>query len=273
MIINIGMRQGSSLSNKRLDAVYEGLNQTGNTTYKTVRSNVRPCDLWIQAGFQSSAGLRHAILTRNPYIIIEYPHWRPTAGDHANVASWGYNGLGGFGWRPAASEEPRQHPKLKPWKESGAIIIFGQKPNDHSLDGSDHVAWIKKKRAQNTAAEFRHHPIMCAGRQETSEQVLDRCGLAITYSSTIGVEALIAGCLSYPESKASMAFDVKNREAWIHELSYSQYGLHEWALEKTAKRVLAGYEEAADMASTGFVQHPRHKETLSMDRYFEEFGN
>ena len=84
---------------------------------------------------------------------------------------------------------------------------------------------------------------------------------------------MIAGCISCPESGASMAYRIGDREAWIHELSYAQYSLSEWAQAKTARRVLAGYDVARVQASLGLQQHPRPKDTEIMTRYYEEFGN
>jgi hypothetical protein len=160
----------------------------------------------------------------------------------------------------------------------GAVVVFGQKPNDHSLRGDDHVAWIKDKLGRNVDAEFRHHPLMSAGGlllMEPLDQVLDRCSLAITYSSTVGAEALIAGCVSYPDCKQSTAYNVTDREQWIHDLSWHNFTLEEFATPKVAKYILSGFQEAWDRAERGGQEHPRGKmdKQAIMQRYYDEFGN
>jgi len=234
-------------------------------------------DLLVQAGFAGSVALLGQITSRRPFLIVEEPLWRPTPEFSLTSASFGYNGLTGGDWHPKSPPHERPHPLLMPMKGmgDGAVVVFGQKPNDHSLRGSDHVAWIQDKLRRNTDAEFRHHPLMSQVNQEPLDDVLDRCSLAITYSSTVGAEALIAGCVSYPDCVQSTAYNVSDREQWIHDLSWHNFTLEEFASVPVAKYILSGFQEAWDRSKAGLVEHPREKidKAALTQRYYDEFGN
>jgi len=154
-------------------------------------------------------------------------------------------------------------------------IIFAQKPNDHSLCGADHIAWIKRKLALYPDAELRHHPLMCAVEQEPLDEALDRCYRAVTFSSTVGGEALIAGCISLPDDEGSMAYTAHSRAKWLHELSWKQFSHTEYHRPDVASWIMSGYEEARASARKGNVQTPRNKVDRNIEclRYYREFGN
>jgi len=234
-------------------------------------------DLLVQAGFHATPALRQCIAMRRPYIIVEEPLWRPNPEFSMVSASFGYNGLTGGDWHPKAPPHERPHPLLMPMKDfgDGSIVVYGQKPNDHSLRGDDHVAWIKRMRAELPDAEFRHHPLMSAKVQEPLDDVLDRSYMAVTYSSTVGAEALIAGLISHPHCQQSTAYRITDREQWIHDLSWHNFTLEEFATPKVAKYILSGFQEAWDRAERGLQEHPRgrvNKQAIMM-RYYSEFGN
>jgi hypothetical protein len=231
-------------------------------------------DLIIQTGFAVTVPLVDALNRRKPFLIMEAPYWRPDREFVMHNSSWGYNGLNGGAFRHAAPAQSRPKPELQPMKEVGRTVIFGQKPTDHSID-RDHIDWLLDKQRQYPTAEIRHHPLMVNGRQEALDDVFDRCYRAVTYSSTVGCEALIAGCHSEPESPLSMAYAVEDRREWLHRLSWAQFSHVEYATKDVAQYVISGYEEARERAEEGLVMVPRAKidPQATTQRYYNEFGN
>jgi len=224
--------------------------------------------------------LRDQIEARRPFLIMEEPLWRPNPEFSLVSASFGYNGLTGGDWHPKSPEHERPHPLLMPMNPvtpapGSRVVIFGQKPNDHSLRGSDHVAWIQEQMIKYPRHEFRHHPLMAQERQEPLDDVLDRCWVAVTYSSTVGAEALIAGVRSNPDCVQSTAYNVTDREQWIHDLSWHNFTLDEFASVPVMKYILSGFQEAWELARAGIVEHPRDKidKAAITQRYYDAFGN
>lgn len=282
MKVAIALRHEESFTNKRSRPVGHGLALLGHDVRYMGRENsARGYDLLVQTGFAQSRALLTAIDRRIPYIIMEAPMWRPLGKIDENTrASWGYNGLVGGAWAPPAPDEDRPKPTLLPLKEpGGATIIFGQKPTDHSLRGVDHVKWVLEMQRKYPDAELRHHPLMHIDpdRQEPLSCALDRCYRAVTYTSTVGVEALIAGCVSEVHGRQSAAYgiDPELREPWLHELSWRNFDFEEYATAKVAVHIMSGYDEARERALLGNVEHPRSKTSGRnfMTVYYGTFGN
>ncbi len=118
---------------------------------------------------------------------------------------------------------------------------------------------------------------MSAEKQEPLSSVLDRCRRAITYTSTVGAEALIAGCISNPEGEGSVAFGIDrwSRAQWLHDLSWKQFRHEEYKDKNIAGWIMSGYDEARERAKDGLLEHPREKLDRNIDclRYYKEFGN
>ncbi len=259
--VSVHLRGGPNKTNMRSEALAHGLERLGHRVSYHGREEGphEGADLVVQTGFAASNALVEGIDRGIPFLIMEAPFWR-----HIDVhqnSSFNYNGLAGGGWGPAAPDIERPHPPLQPMKEGGDIIIFGQKPTDHSLRGSDHVEWILSKQSQFPDAEFRPHPLMVsAGDMETVESVLGRCGKAVTFSSTIGAEALIAGCESKPDSPGSIAFGVRDRASWIHHLSWRQGPNSDFASnDGFIQHIVDGYDEARARFLAGQYETPRGK--------------
>jgi hypothetical protein len=119
----------------------------------------------------------------------------------------------------------RKHPPLEPSRDIGGVpIIFGQLPTDLSLEGIDHEEWLKDKKRLHPLAEYRPHPATLPGPQEPIEEALDRCCLAICYSSTVASQAVIRNIPTSIDSEVSWAFPVarglETREDWIKRMAY-----------------------------------------------------
>lgn len=285
MRIIVPMRDNENFTNKRNRCLAEGMATLGHTVVYTRRSDsVGAADLVIQTGFAGTVALISAIDNGIPYIITEHPTWRGPSAMTREAAeitqiSWTYNGLLGGGLHHKAGTTPRSHPVLRPMKKTGDTIVYAQKPNDHSLRGSDHVAWLKKQLSWYPNSELRHHPIML-NRPDMQEEIGDaiaRTLVAVTYSSTVGVEALIDGCVSIPHHPGSPAFSVPNRdrEAWIHELSYWNMTMQEATYGRMPRHIMNGYDEALEQAQVGLVEVPRERvdRGVTLREYYEEFGH
>lgn len=279
MRIAVPLRDDENTTNKRNRCLGRGMAALGHDVRHVRRSdNLRGYDLVLHTGFSGTRSLISAIQYGIPYIICEAPTWRGRDREVAEstMISWTYGGLLGGGFHNKAPTNSRPHPKLQPMKTEGATIIFGQKPTDHSLRGHDHVKWIEEQKAAYPFAEFRHHPTMVRG-QHTRENIvdtLDRCHAAVTYTSTVGVEAKIAGCISYPSHVGSAAHTMLDREEWIHELSWWNCTMKEAEGPEIATHILNGYDEAYAMAQKHEVEIPRLQlKSDAMHDYLMRFGN
>jgi hypothetical protein len=276
MKIAVALRSGPNQTNVRSECIIPALIAAGHDVEIVDRAEVvKGADLLIQTGFAGSNALRSQIDARMPYIIMEAPFWRDYYDVHAS-SSWGYNGLAGGAWAPSPPDEDRPKPELKPMKAgTGPTIIIGQKPTDHSLRGSNHVKWITDVRAEIPEADFRPHPLMVSqGSLEPISEVLRRYVKVVTYTSTVGCEALVEGCQVRADHRTNLAYGVGpgHRGEWHHGLSWRQ-STHD-SFGALVPYILSGYEEARDRANRGLVEHPREKvrDTAQEQAYYKLLG-
>ena len=268
-------REPLSGTNRRATLVGMSLDRAGVATSYHNRDQDLPADvdLIIQTGFAPTVALTAAIDRRIPYILAECPVFRHDPEiNYNNWVSWGYNGLCGTAYHPPAPSEELWKPQLLPAKTEGATIIFGQKPNDRSLRGHNHSEWIEHMLAAYPEAEFRPHPLMHPKphSMEPIMDALDRCYHAVTYSSTAGAEAILRGCVSFPEHRGSWGYNVTDREAWLHERSWHGFPDGMWYSDKrVGTYILSGYDAALARARAGgvLVEIPRLKIITNMHRY------
>lgn len=229
----------------------------------SLRERPIDCDLAIQAGFQISPAMQDAMERRIPIIILENPVWH--YGDKPSTYTFGYNGLNGCSYVPESSARPpRPAPELLPWRDpfSGQTTVFGQVENDKALRGADIYAWVEWVQEVVPSAVFREHPVMVDQNDpqlEPFEDCLARTSLAITYSSTVGAEAVIAGIPTIAISEGSLAYPVSthtlsdkpitpDRTEWIHQLSWRHWSTDE---QVDTDYILSGYDEARAAAEKG----------------------
>jgi len=228
----------------------------------TYRDRPVECDLAIQAGFQISPAMKDAMDRDVPFIILENPVWGKEEGNYV----FSYNGLARGGTVPNCDELPfRFHPPLYSWKdwEGGQTTIFGQVENDKALRGADIYRWVEGCEEVLPRAVFRPHPVTLSrpdqANQESFEETLKKTHLAITYTSTVGSQAVIAGIPTIACHEGSLAWDVSShslseapvtpdRELWIHRLAYRHINLNEAV---PVEYILSGYDEARANAEAG----------------------
>jgi hypothetical protein len=207
------------------------------------------CDLAIHHGYKDSHALLHCKENGIPCIITEVGIWQ-NPGEF--TYGWGYNGLNALAWVPDAWASPRDKPVLKPWKgDVGVTTVFGQKPGDKALRGLELEEWVPKMLRAYPGAEFRPHPILSQHPEsvEPLQDVFDRTSLAVTYTSTVGPQAVIEGITTFAAHPGSFAWDVDyDREEWLHNLSYRMIDMDK---PIPVDYILSGYEEARERAIAG----------------------
>lgn len=233
-------------------------------------------DLLVQTGFNGTASLRSAQEMGIPFLIMESPSLRYMY-DVRYASNFTYNGLQAGGTRPPVPDEPRPHPKLWPMKlGKGKTLIFGQKMNDHSLRGSDHVKWIKEKMIEYPDSVLRHNPMMVPKDYQGPLMELlegDEFVQSVSFTSTASVESLIMGLGTIAEHPANECYNVTDREEWIHMLSWHNFHHDELEDSDIAAWILTGYEEARANAAAGKFEIPREKMNPShpFQEYFSAF--
>jgi hypothetical protein len=123
--------------------------------------------------------------------------------------------------------------------------------------------WKQTIQAALPNSVFREHPIMIPSKYHKQMEPWDEClqktSLAVTYTSTCGAEAVIAGIPTIACHEGSLAYPVAthdlqaepitpDRSAWIHGLSWRQWSIHE---ELDTNYILGGYDEAKADAEAG----------------------
>jgi hypothetical protein len=266
--VALALRPGVNSTNFRAAAVAGALDKAGCHITVIDRSMRLPVgtDLFIQTAFSGSNPLREATSEGIPYIIAECAFLRHFPGHSIEKwVSWGYNGLCGGSFAPKAPNEEIWKPELGIMREfgDGPTVIIGQTPNDHSIRGGDHYAWLREVLEQYPDAEFRPHPnTVIRANEEPLESLYKRAGHIVTYNSTSGAEALYSGCPMTSEHFGSMAFEVTDREAWAHELSWRHFPIDEYN-QRVGKHILSGFEEARSRAMAGLHEIPREKRPMS----------
>lgn len=166
-------------------------------------------------------------------------------GDRLEWCALGYDGLNGradFVNRDMPGDRWDRHfaGLLRPWRAVGeTVLVLGQVPGDAALAGLDPVAWAEAmiREAQTRwparPVRWRPHPAHRAPGRSLAED-LETAWLALTYNSTAGVAAALAGVPVVALDRGSMARPIAARRledaparpdrlAWAHDLAYCQW--------------------------------------------------
>jgi len=176
--------------------------------------------------------------TTRPLLIMERSHLP----DRMVYTSCGWDGLARRGRYPKADDGGarwRAHwgGLLQPWRDGGGYaLLIGQAHGDAALHGLDVDRWIAEQtaalRALGWTVRFRPHPLV-ARPERSLEEDLAEAVICVTYNSTTGVEAVLAGVPTIAMDEGAMAWDVSGhaldeivrpeREAWAHDLAYTSW--------------------------------------------------
>lgn len=226
----------------------EGLARHGVET-ETAEFNVPgPADVAIIWGWK-----QRAVIDRGgPVLVMERGHLQP----RMEFTSLGWNGLGYRATYPAGDESRwRKHwGKMAEWKHYGRYaLLIGQCAGDASLWGVNFDQWAQDCTDGLTglgySVVYRPHPLMVRGGylwhpkgSALSTGLLDddlqKALLCVTYNSTAGVEAVLAGVPTVTVDEGAMAWPVTthridtapqwpDRWQWAADLAWCQWNEQE----------------------------------------------
>ena len=232
-------------------ALAEGCQVHGHTVTVTGAERVTPGE-WDAAIIWSANELLRSYTRRGvPVLVAENGY----VGDRAEWTSLGWGGLNGEADFLSRDVPPdrwlRYFPDaLKPWRgvTAGPVLLVGQVEGDRSLAGQSAAVWayrmIDELRALGRPVVYRPHPLRPSSpgphgvRRDTGplEASLAAAAAVVTFSSTVGVQAVLEGIPTYTAHRISMAWPVAAhsladlwtlpepaRGPWAAGLAYSQW--------------------------------------------------
>lgn len=157
---------------------------------------------------------------------------------------------------------------VEDWKiqPNGVYFVCGQLPRDTTVQDTDHALWCRQTLQQlkdmGKRAIFRPHPrarydLECYGipfgdmRIEKLPRALSVAKCFVTYNSTSGVDAAIAGVPVIAFDKGSFAYEIAShsleeplvtpdRTRWLAKLGYAQWSLPEMSSGKAWAHISNG---------------------------------
>lgn len=250
-------------------AMKAGLERHGLTVEFAPFNAPMPCDVAVVWGWRQDNVNRG----KAAVLVMERGHLP----DRMVYTACGWNGLGRRGTYPTAALmgdaggarwAARFAPLMAPWKherepscakasEGGAVVIFGQVDGDASLYAlrQGFRAWAeemtKAAAVYRKPIVYRPHPLSVrhgntwhpAGTELSIHRPLAddlaRADLAITYNSTSGVEAVLAGVPTVVMDPGGMAWEVArhdvgepirpDRTAWARDMAWTSWTMEEIA--------------------------------------------
>lgn len=231
--------------------------------------------LFIQWGFKATRALMTCILRKIPYVIIDMGYFEPTRAIRQSIS---INGLHGLSLPVDVLDlPPRPHPRIEQWRDGGEkVLVIGQLPGDAALRGENPDTWMHKQavlaaEAFGKPTHKRPHPKMLNPWEPAAvpiQEALDDTYVCVTYTSTVAVQAIVAGVSTVATHRGSPAYNMcshtlakirlPGRESWVHDLSYREYNLLDAAeLDAAAFYIERAYPAAAVQAKRGMLEIPR----------------
>lgn len=209
-----------------------------------------PCDFAVVWG----ARQRQVFDAGRPVLVMERGH----VGDRMAWTSCGWGGIGRRGRYPEGCDDGQRWAQhhghlMQGWKAGGGYaLIIGQVENDQSIGDLDVAEWATDCASHlgelGWNVRFRPHPLAPrwptpAGLtvlRGTLEQAFADAGLCVTFNSTTGVEAVLAGVPTVTLDEGAMAWPVAGhalsdvlrprRWPWASDLAWTQ-----WTVEEVAQ--------------------------------------
>jgi len=234
----------------------EGLGRYNIDVVFGKRGDFVPCDFVIVWGLRQLATNTAAKRAGVPILVMERGHLQP----RMEWTSLGWNELAGRGTYPGCLDTGERFARhfghlMQPWSDDGdAALILGQIPGDMSLRGTDPKKWATNAAAECRAAGFgrviyRRHPRVAQtgdawhppgavlSRYAALEDDLAQSAIAVSFSSTSGVEAILSGTPHVAFDEGSMVWPVSaqrrftrqtpDRRDWANALAWTQWQEHE----------------------------------------------
>lgn len=187
-----------------------------------------------------------------PLLVMERGHLQ----FRLEFTSLGWNGLAGRGRYPdaCAGRWEKYWGEMAPWKTgAGYALVCGQVEGDASLDGVNFNNWAQRTTdkliEQGWDVIYRPHPITRqagklwrpAGARLSLTSLGDDLGgaaVCVTFNSTMGIEAVLAGVPTVTSDEGAMAWDVTthdvedilampDRLAWARRMACCQWSQSE----------------------------------------------
>jgi len=182
--------------------------------------------------------------------------------------SLGWNGLNGraaFGSGDASRWRKYFAHLMQDWKPEGAggyVLVAGQVKGDASLGNVDFDEWVRETMAYlggpaDGSVVFRPHPLVDEPAKSLEDDLFD-AKLAVTYSSNLGVDAVLSGTPTIVMDEGGMAWPVAghdtnevirpSRNKWAQALAWTQWKLSEiesgaaWDVVRQARNGPAFFE-------------------------------
>jgi hypothetical protein len=238
------------------DSLKSGVSACGDTPIQLNGMDV-PTDAkvgvcWgiVNGNRMRESGIQDVLITERGYLI--------------NRNAWlslGWNGLNGyatFNNQYVSGDRWRKYWKsnLANWKhsDSNSVLVCGQVLRDQSLsDCDDYLRWLNT--TISTLSDKGYHVIFRPHPLETEYVLTSKCTISktpniyeefrnvkcvISWSSTVGCEAIYSGIPAVAFSKHSMAYDIAShtldvldympdRELWGRQLAYTMWNSEELA--------------------------------------------
>lgn len=226
-----------------------------NCDYRDAREYI-PCDVAVIFGGYKYANKlttpKRDILKRHQgrkLVMVEAAlqnrgkYWQVGIGGAAGHAEFGpgrIDRLAGMGITP------------KPWKPGGEyVLVIGQLPRDVQVQDTDHRGWcrevVKHYEKKGVPVRFRPHPMVTnPAEYGVPDRLIDRLPLAeslararcaVTWNSTAGTDAALAGVPVVAMDPGSFAYPVAShdldtlrrpdRSEWLGQLGAAQWALNE----------------------------------------------
>ena len=191
---------------------------------------------------------------RRPFLVME----RAFLGDQLAAVSLGYTGLKGradFCNEDVPDDRWQRFAGLmQPWRydDAGYVLVVGQVPSDTAVAGTNIGHWAQqtiyhvRSLLPDVEVVYRPHPADLTPRLPNGARIsegplaadLAGAAVAVTFNSTVGVDAALAGVPVVAMDEGSMAWPVAahqvsqhslleqpepDREEWGERLAYTQW--------------------------------------------------
>lgn len=243
-------RAGQEWAEPKLDAFVAGLRKHG------IEAKERQAEDWVRSDLAVVWAHRDKELHElqraagNHYLVLE----RGYIGDLENRRRWtsiGYDGLNGRADFRNVDVGPERWQKyfasfMRPWKQDGDYaLLMGQVHGDASLASLDIRIWYAETARRlndlGWTVMFRPHPNDLTVAPDGAfalvgnlEGALASAAFVVTWNSTSGVDAVLAGVPAIVMDKGSMAWDVAahglnealvtpDRVPWAERLAYTMW--------------------------------------------------
>jgi hypothetical protein len=255
-----------------------GLRRHGVDVVYAVWGVPAAADLVVIWGWKQPAVIAAAKRRGTPILVMERAHLPP----RMEWTSCGLNGLGNRGRYAACKDggarwrQHFQHLEREWTRRDGYVLLCGQVLGDAALWGVDFRAWAQevadKLRASGRMVVYRPHPFAfhkqgdawCPtgaqfSRADTLGDDLAGAALAVTYNSTAGVEAVLAGVPTVTSDVGAMAWEVTShdlgadpvrpdRTEWAHRLAWTSWRAAEIESGETWEHLRHGLPACATAA-------------------------